>query len=73
MKYFNQKLFHFSQKFANDTEYLFYTQCFAKPKMQEQINVAMRKNSIRALKAEIFNNTSFMEVVRGYDENDQRL
>ena len=42
-------------------------------KMQKQINVAMRKNSTRALKAEIFNNTSFMEVVREYDENDQRL
>lgn len=40
-------------------------------KMHEQVNVVMRKISIPALKAEIFNNTSFMEAVREHVESEQ--
>ena len=41
--------------------------------MQEQINVAMPKISSTAVKVNVFNNTSFMEAVREYDENYQHL
>ena len=40
-------------------------------KMHEQVNVVMRKISIPALKAGIFNNTSFMEAVREHVESEQ--
>ena len=40
-------------------------------KMHEQVNVVMRKISILALKAGIFNNTNFMEAVREHFESEQ--
>ena len=39
--------------------------------MHEQVNVVMRKISIPALKAGIFNNTSFMEAVREHVQSEQ--
>ena len=39
--------------------------------MQEQINVAMRRISTPASKTGFFNNTSFMEAIQEYVENDQ--
>ena len=40
-------------------------------KIHEQVNVVMRKISTPALKAGIFNNTSFTEAVREHVESDQ--
>ena len=39
--------------------------------MQEQINVAMRRISTPASKTGFFNNTSFMEAIQEYVENDR--
>ena len=62
MKYFNQILWHFSQKFASDTDYIFFfaRNALQNLSMQEQLNVAMLKISTPALKAGFFNNTNFM-------------
>ena len=72
LKYFNQRLWHISQKFASNTDYIFFARnVLQNLSMQEQINVAMRKISTPALKASFFNNSSFMEAVQEYVENDQ--
>ena len=72
VKYFNQILWHFSQKFASDTDYIFFARSVLQNlSMQEQLNVAVLKISTPALKAGFFNNTNFMEAIREYVENDQ--
>ena len=72
MKYFNQRLFHFNQKFASDTDYTFFARNVMKnSSMQEQINVAMRKISTPVSKTGFFNNASVMEAIQEYVENDQ--
>ena len=68
MKYFNQNLLHFSQKFRRDAAYIFFARYILQNlNMQEQIqiNVAMRKISTPA-KDGFLNNTSFMEAVQEY-------
>ena len=70
-KYFNQSL-HFSYKFASDTDYIFFAlNVLPNLNKQKQINVVMHKVSTPALKAGFLNNTSLMETVREYVENDQ--
>ena len=72
MKCFNERLLHFSQKFASDTDYIFFARNVLRNlSMQKQINVAMRKISTPVLKAGFFDNTSLMEAARGYVETDQ--
>ena len=69
---FNERLLHFSQKFASDTDYIFFARNVLRNlSMQKQINVAMRKISTPVLKAGFFDNTSLMEAARDYVETDQ--
>ena len=72
MKCFNERLLHFSQKFASDIDYIFFARNVLRNlSMQKQINVAMRKISTPVLKAGFFDNTSLMEAARDYVETDE--
>ena len=43
-KYFNQRLLHYSQKFAADSDHIFFTHsALQKFQLSSQINIAMRK------------------------------
>jgi len=43
-KYFNQRLLNYSQKFASDADYIFFThQILQQLNLRSKINIAMRK------------------------------
>ena len=43
-KYFNQQLLNYSQKFAADSDYIFFVHAvMQKIQLKDQINIAMRK------------------------------
>ena len=43
-KYFNQRLLHYSQQFASDTDYIFFTHAaMQKIQVNDQNNIAMKK------------------------------
>ena len=72
VKYFNQRLLNYSQKFASDTDYIFFAcnilQCLS---LNEQINIVMRKVSGVSLNAGVLNNSCFNEAVKQWVSNDQ--
>ena len=70
VKYFNQRLLNYSQKFASDTDYIF----FANHVMQEvnlhnKINIAMKKICGGGLTAGMFKR-NFKETVNSLTAND---
>ena len=51
-KYFNQRLLHYSQQFASDTDYIFFTYAvMQKIQLNDQINTAMKKIASDSLNA----------------------
>ena len=51
-KYFNQGLLHYSQQFASDTDYIFFTHAvMQKIQLNDQINIAMKKIASDSLNA----------------------
>ena len=80
-KYFNQRLLHYSQKFAADSDYIFFPHSvLQKIQLSGQINIAMKKifsnnltagmlskNFIQRLKELIAKNKafSFMSLIKG--------
>ena len=51
-KYFNQRLLHYSQQFASDTDYIFFTHAvMQKIQLNDQINIAMKKIASDSLNA----------------------
>ena len=70
--YLNQRLLHYRQTFASDTDYVFFTRNVLQDKhFQEQINIVMRKVSARNVRAGLLNNANFHETLRQYLQNDQ--
>ena len=51
-KYFNQRLLHYSEQYASDTDYVFFTHVvMQKIQLNDQINIAMQKISSDSLNA----------------------
>ena len=49
-KYFNQRLLHYSQQFASDIDYTFFTHAVTqKIQLNDQINIAMKKTTSDSL------------------------
>ena len=70
--YLNQRLMHYSQTFASDAGYVFFTRNVLQDKhFQEQINIVMRKVSARNVRPGLLNNANFHETLRQYLQNDQ--
>ena len=73
VKYFNQRLLHYTQKFASDSDYIFFARNILQTiNLQENINIAMRKVSGASLHAGLFDksSTSFRESVQKFVESD---
>ena len=72
VKYFNQRLLSYSQKFASDTDYIFFARNILQSLgLKEQINIATRKVSGVSLNAGVLNNSCFNETVKQWISNDQ--
>ena len=51
-KYFNQRLLHYSQQFASDTDYIFFPHAvMQKIQLNDQINIATKKIASDSLNA----------------------
>ena len=62
-KYFNQRLLNYSQKFASDSDYIFFAQSVMQHlKLISSINIAMQKIKSKNLTYEAFN---FMNTLKG--------
>ena len=69
--YFNQRLLNYSQKFASDTDYIFFARNILQSlSLKEQINIAMRKVSGVSLNAGVLNNSCFNETVKQWVSDD---
>ena len=72
VKYFKQKLLNYSQKFASDTDYIFFARNILQSlSLKKQINTAMRKVSVISLNAGVLNNSCFNETVKQWVSNGQ--
>ena len=72
VKYFNQRLLNYTQKFASDTDYIFFARNVLQNKnMLEQINIARSKVSALTLRAGLLNNPNISDTLNQYFENDQ--
>ena len=69
--YFNQPLLNYSQKFAGDSDYIFFAHAvLQRIQLNSQINIAMRKMSSDALTAGILSR-NFKETLRQFIANDK--
>ena len=72
VKYFNQRLLNYSQKFASDTDYIFFARNILQSvSLKRQINIAIRKVASVSLNAGVLNNPCFNETVKQWVSNDQ--
>ena len=72
VKYFNQRLFNYSQKFASDTDYIFFARNILQSlSLKKQVNIAMLKFSGVSLNAGVLNDSYFNETVKQWVSNDQ--
>ena len=72
VKYFKQKLLNYSQKFASDTDYIFFARIILQSlSLKKQINTTMRKLSVISLNAGVLNNSCFNETVKQWVSNAQ--
>ena len=72
VKYFNQRLLNYNQKFASDTDYIFFARNILQNlSLKEQINIAMWKVSGVSLNAGILSNSCFNETVKQWVANNR--
>ncbi|XP_066911415.1 uncharacterized protein [Clytia hemisphaerica] len=65
-KYFNQRLLNYTQRFASDTDYIFFANFVSQQtNLQNQMNVAMRKVSGRNISAGMLS-SNFKEAVKNF-------
>ena len=70
-KYFNWRLFNYSQKFALYTNYIFFARNILQSlRLMGQINIAMWKVSGVPLNAGVLNNSFFNKKVKQWVSND---
>ena len=70
-KYFNQRLLNYTQRFASDTDYIFYANFVSQQtNLQNQIHVAMRKVSGRNISAGMLSE-NFKERVKNFVVNEE--
>ena len=73
VKYFNQGLLHYSQKFAAKSDYFFFARnILQNVGFQQQINIAMRKVT-GVLNAGCFKSIKFRETVKDFVARDHTL
>lgn len=71
VKYFNQRLLNYTQKFSSDSDYIFFANSVTlKLSLKKQINVAIRKVSSDSLTAGMLSN-NFKEKVREFIATDK--
>ena len=72
VRYFNQRLLNYCQKFASDTDYIFFARNILQNlSLKEQINIAMWKVSGVSLNAGILSNSCFNETVKQWVANNR--
>ena len=70
-KYFNQRLLNYTQRFASDSDYIFFANSVVQQlNLSNQMNIAMKKVSSTNLTAGMFSN-NFKETVRQFVSNDK--
>ena len=70
VKYFNQRLLNYTQKFASDTDYIFFANYIVQQtNLRSKINIAMKKVAGNNLTAGMFGQ-NFKETVKNYIAND---
>ena len=70
VKYFNQRLLNYTQKFASDSDYIFYAHSvWLKLNLYNQINIAMRKTSGHGVTAGMLSE-NFKEKVKHFITTD---
>ena len=70
-KYFNQRLLNYTQKFASDSDYIFYAHSvLQRLQLNNQINIAMRKITSTSLTAGTLSN-NFKETIKQFVANDK--
>ena len=71
VKYFNQCLLNYSQKFSSDADYIFFAHSIVQQlSLKEQINIAMKKVSGTSITAKSLNE-NFKEKVKQFVASDQ--
>ena len=71
VKYFNQRLLNYTQRFASDTDYIFFVNYVVQQvNLRSKINIAMKKISGNNLKAGLFRQ-NFKETVKTFIANDE--
>ena len=69
-KYFNQRLLNYSQKFASDSDYIFFShQVLQQLKLKSNINIAMKKVTCNKMTAGMLQH-NFQESVKNYISSD---
>ena len=70
-KYFNQRLLNYTQKFASDSDYIFFVNSVVQQlRLHSQISIAMKKVSGENLTAGMFSQ-SFKDTVKQFIANDK--
>ena len=70
-KYFNQRLLNYTQRFASDTDYIFFANFVSQQtNLRNQVNVAMRKVSGRNISAGMLSD-NFKETVKNFIANEE--
>ena len=71
VKYFNQRLLNYTQKFASDTDYIFFANYVVQQvNLRSKINIALKKVSGGNLTAGMFSQ-NFKETVKTFIANDE--
>ena len=71
VKYFNQRLLNYTQKFASDSDYIFYAlSVMQQLNLNSQINIAMKKVCTNQLTAGMLSN-NFTDTVNSFIANDR--
>lgn len=71
IKYFNQRLLNYSQKFASDSDYIFYAHHVVQQiNLKSKINIAMKKMCGNNLTAGMLS-SNFKETVKSFIANDE--
>ena len=72
-KYFNQRLLHYTQKFASDNDYLFFAHTvLQKFQLSSQINIAMKKVLLNDLTAGMLSK-NFKQRIQEFIAKDKAL
>ena len=71
VKYFNQRLLNYKQKFASDADYIFFAlSVMQQLNLNSQINIAMKKVSSNSLTAGMLSN-NFSETIKSFIAKDE--